>query len=472
MTIDQERQERLAPSRQLSLPTDFLWGASTSAYQIEGATRTDGRGPSIWDDFAALPGKIRQGANGDIACASYARMQEDVDLMAAMGLNAYCFSISWPRVLPAGRGALNQPGLDFYERLVDALLAKGITPVAKLYHWDLPSALQAEGGWATRSTAYAFADYAEIVAQRLGDRVDYWLTQNEPWCIAYLGHIIGIHAPGLKDAQLGITVGHHVLLSHGLAVPRIRAHTRPSAQVGITIDYYPMHGANELPETREALLSAEAFRNRWFLEPLFKKRYPERLFADLGVAPPPMQPDDFEIIATPIDFLGLNYYSRWLVQSPSAGNGTRYEQITHIPDASYTMLGWEIYPQGLLETLQQVQRDYAPPAIIVTENGAAFLDAWDGEHPVRDLERTRYLRQHVQYIEQAVAEGIPVKGYFVWSLLDNFEWAEGYGPRFGLVYVDFPSQRRVIKESGHWYTSFIASKREKDFVRFDKELRG
>ena len=300
------------------------------------------------------------------------------------------------------------------------------------------------------------------MAQRLGDRVDHWLTQNEPWCIAFLGYVLGIHAPGLKEAQLGITAGHHLLLSHGLAVPRIRAHTRPQAQVGITVDYYPMVAANDSPETQDALLSAQAFRNSWFLDPLFKKRYPARLFPELGVVPPPIQAGDFDIIATPLDFLGLNYYTRWLIQGQLRENGqyARYEQIKDIPDASYTMLGWEVYPQGLLDALRQIQRDYAPPAIIVTENGAAFPDTWDGEHPISDHERTHYLRQHVQSIEEAVAENIPVKGYFAWSLLDNFEWAEGYGPRFGLVYVDFPSQRRIIKESGRWYGSYIASRRD------------
>ncbi len=454
-----------------TFPRDFLWGASTSAYQIEGATNEGGRGRSIWDDFSATPGKTYRGETGDIAIDHYHRMAEDVDLIARLGLNAYCFSVAWPRILPNGTGTVNQAGLDFYERLVDALLAKEIAPVVKLYHWDLPSTLQANGGWLNRDTAEAFADYTEIVTQRLGDRVNYWITQNEPWCVSYLGHVLGIHAPGMCDMQQGVIAGHHVLLSHGLAVPRIRAHAHPRAQVGISLDCWPIHTIHDHQEAREIAEIADAFRNRWFFDPIFKKCYPELLFTAFSVQPPPMKEGDFDIIATPIDFLGFNYYSRMVIQNrkvdSDGSDGARepYEAVATIPGASYTATNWEIYPQGLLEALQRVQRDYAPPAILITENGAAFHDHLNGDQPIHDPQRKQYLLQHVRKVEQAIAQGIPVRGYFIWSLLDNYEWAEGYSKRFGLVYVDFPTQQRIIKESGQWYASFIQAQRAADNLR-------
>lgn len=455
------RQENSPPVHWASLSPNFLWGASTSAYQIEGATHEDGRGSSIWDDFAATPGKTHQGETGDIANDHYHRMEDDVALMAEMGLNAYCFSIAWPRVVPEGQGTVNKAGLDFYDRLVNALLAKGITPVVKLYHWDLPSALQNRGGWLNRDTAHHFADYAEIVAQRLGDRVNWWITHNEPWCTSYLGHVLGIHAPGIQNELAGLISGHHVLLSHGLAVPRIRTHTRPKAQIGITLDIYPMHAVDDSPETRAAIEQADMARNRWFLEPLFKKCYPARLFADAGPFATYIQAGDFEHIATPIDFLGLNYYSRWVIRGKANGtdqhDGPHFELITPVPGSKYTETGWEIYPEGLLEALERLHREYAPPAILITESGAAFPDQWDGDGKICDPQRAQYLREHIHSVGRAVAQGIPVRGYFAWSLMDNYEWAEGYSKRFGVVYVDFPTQKRVIKESGQWYASFITS---------------
>lgn len=457
------QQVSLDPSLWATLPPDFLWGASTSAYQVEGATCEDGRGSSIWDDFSATPGKTHCGETGAIAADHYHRVQEDVTLMAEMGLNAYCFSIAWSRVIPEGKGAINQRGLDFYDRLVDTLLAKGITPVTKLYHWDLPSALQDRGGWLNRDIIHDFADYAEVVARRLGDRVDWWITHNEPWCVSYLGHGIGVHAPGIRDEQLGIIAGHHVLLSHGLAVPRIRAHTHSHAQVGITLDIYALHAADDCPETLKAVEQADAFRNRWFFDPIFKKRYPERLFTDFGFVPPRIQEGDFDIIATPIDFLGTNYYTRWVIRSANPNNkdsNLPYEQVTPVPGASYTQMGWEIYPEGLLEVLERIHREYAPPAILITESGAAFPDCWNGDGIIPDRERMQYLCQHIESVGRAVAKGIPVRGYCAWSLLDNYEWAEGYSKRFGVVYVDFPSQKRIIKSSGQWYASFIASLRQ------------
>ncbi|HZO71340.1 MAG TPA: GH1 family beta-glucosidase [Ktedonobacteraceae bacterium] len=441
-------------------PPDFLWGAATSAYQIEGAVHEDGRAPSVWDCFAATPGATYQGQTGEIAADHYHHMTEDVALMAQLNLNAYRFSLSWPRILPHGTGTVNERGLDFYDRLVDHLLARNIRPIATLYHWDLPITLQDRGGWLSRDTAYAFADYAEVVAQRLGDRIDMWLTHNEPWCTAYLGHALGIHAPGLRDKQLAVSVGHHVLLSHGLAVPRLRAHLSSQAQVGIAVDFYPVYAADNRPETLHAVRQADTFRNRWFLEPLFRGRYPDDLFTDMGVHPPALQEDDFAIISTPIDFLGVNYYSRMLVRGRTAATvapDASYETIERISGSSYTETGWEVFPAGLANILTRIHLEYSPQAMIVTESGAAFEDLWDGSNGVHDQRRIDYLQEHIQTVAGVVQQGVPVKGYIVWSLLDNFEWAEGYRKRFGLVYVDYPTQRRIIKDSGLWYASFVAS---------------
>ncbi len=472
-------ETRSAPTP-VSFPPDFLWGAATSAYQIEGAVHEDGRAPSMWDRFAAVPGATYQGQTGEIAVDHYHRMEDDVALMAELNLSIYRFSLSWPRILPQGTGAVNERGLDFYDRLVDTLLARGIRPLATLYHWDLPVILQDRGGWLVRDTAYAFADYAGVVVRRLGDRVHWWLTHNEPWCSAYLGYAIGIHAPGLHDKQLAVEAGHHVLLAHGLSVARLRAHLSPQAQVGIALDFYPVYAADDRPETLLAVKSADTFRNRWFLDPLLLGRYPHGLFTDLGVTPPPIHEDDFAIISAPIDFLGVNYYSRMLVRGridsstiaehtvPAEsldqsgylppGQGA-YEAVERIPGAAYTEMGWEIFPDGLANILTRIHREYAPQAMIVTESGAAFDDHWDGNNHIHDQQRIDYLRAHIQTVARVMNQGVPIKGYVVWSLLDNFEWSEGYRKRFGLVYVDYPTLRRVVKDSGHWYASFVASQR-------------
>jgi len=449
-------------------PPDFLWGAATSAYQIEGATHEDGRALSMWDRFATVPGTTYQGQTGEIAADHYHRVGEDVALMAKLNLNAYRFSLSWPRILPQGTGAVNERGLDFYDRLVDTLLARGIRPLATLYHWDLPMALQDRGGWLVRDTAYAFADYAEVVARRLGDRVQWWLTHNEPWCSAYLGYALGIHAPGMRDKQLAVGAGHHVLLSHGLAVPRLRAHLSPQAQVGIALDFYPVYAADDRPETLLAVKRADTFRNRWFLDPLLRGQYPEDLFTDLRVAAPPIRQDDFSIISSPIDFLGVNYYSRWLVRDledvgtvgEDTAHSNSFEAIESIPGASYTEMGWEIFPDGLANILTRIHREYAPKAMVVTESGAAFDDHWNGNGNIHDQQRIDYLRAHIQTVAEVIRQGVPIKGYVVWSFLDNFEWSQGYRKRFGLVYVDYPTQRRIVKDSGLWYADFIEQRRQ------------
>ncbi len=442
-------------------PEHFLWGAATASYQIEGAVHEDGRGSSIWDDFANTPGKTYQGHNGEVAADHYHRIEEDTDLMAQLGLGAYRFSIAWPRILPEGRGTINPAGLDFYDRLVDALLAKGIVPFVTLYHWDLPSSLERDGGWVNRATAYAFADYAEIVTRRLGDRVANWITLNEPWCSAYLGYGIGVHAPGLSDRQAAIDAAHHLLLGHGLAVPRMRAHLPSTAQVGITLDLNQIYGADERAETVRDVELANEFSNGWFLDPVYHGSYPERLFEHMALNPPPIQQGDLDSISAPLDFLGVNNYFRILVR------GTRtqpladhVENVSPIPNACYTDMGWEIYPNGLRDVLVNVGRNYPVGKLYVTENGAAFPDVWGGGDTVSDPRRVDYLRAHITACAEAIEQGAPLSGYFVWSLMDNFEWSEGYAKRFGVVYIDYPTQRRVIKESGLWYAALLKAFRE------------
>jgi beta-glucosidase len=447
---------------QATFPPDFLWGAATSAYQIEGAAFEDGRGPSIWDAFARQSGTIYRGETADRAADHYYRVKDDVALMAALNLKAYRFSLSWSRILPRGVGAVNQRGLDFYDRLVDLLLEKHICPVATLYHWDLPLALQERGGWKTRETAEAFADYAEIVARRLGDRVPWWITLNEPWCSAYLGYGIGIHAPGEHDLQEAVNAGHHLLVAHAKAVARLRRYLQSPARIGVTLSLTPVSVADSGSAVQEGAERADVLYNRWFLDPLFHGTYPERLFQDLAVDPPVIEDTDMALISTPLDFLGVDYYSRTLIRT-RRGVGVEqpvsemYEQVVPVPGATYTEMAWEIYPQGLRDALLRVQRDYAPRLIMVTENGAAFADQWDGRNHVPDSRRVQYLRDHIQELEEVCAQGVPLCGYFVWSFLDNYEWIDGYSKRFGLVYIDYATQRRIVKESGRWYAAFIAA---------------
>jgi beta-glucosidase len=437
-------------------PESFLWGAATASYQIEGAVHEDGRGSSIWDDFAAIPGKTYQGQTGEVTDDHYHRFEEDIDLMAQLGLGAYRFSIAWPRILPEGRGAVNSLGLDFYDRLVDALLAKGTIPFATLYHWDLPSALERDGGWLNRATASAFAEYAEIVTRRLGDRVANWITLNEPWCSAYLGYGIGMHAPGQSNRQAAIDAAHHLLLGHGLAVPRMRAHLPSSAQVGITLVLNPIYGADERAETTRDVELANEFSNGWFLDPIYRGAYPERFFEHMALNPPPVQQGDLESISAPLDFLGVNNYFRTLVRGARAQPlADHIENVSPIPNACYTDMGWEVYPNGLRDVLVNVARNYPVGKLYVTENGAAFPDVWDGGNTVSDPRRVDYLRVHITACAEAIEQGAPLSGYFVWSLMDNFEWSEGYAKRFGLVYIDYPTQRRVIKESGRWYAALL-----------------
>jgi beta-glucosidase len=436
-----------------TFPADFVWGAATAAYQVEGAAREDGRGESIWDRFTTLPGAIANGDDGAVACDSYHRYREDVRLMRELGLNGYRFSISWPRILPDGRGRPNPAGLDFYDRFVDELLANGIEPFPTLYHWDLPQALEDQGGWPARETVEAFAEYVEVVARRLGDRVSRWITQNEPWVIAWLGYGRGEHAPGRASTADAIAAAHHVLLAHGRAVEVLRSES-PRADVGITIDVVPTHPLTDSEEDAAAARLEDGLRNRWFLDPVLRGAYPEDVLPHYAEFLPARAHDDMLVIGAPIDFLGVNYYRRHVVRA-TAGAPVVVEPAS----GEFTEMGWEVYPDGLYELLLRLDHEYGVPALHVTENGAAFADSRQNG-TVEDPARTAYLESHLDAIARAIAAGAPVQGYFVWSLLDNFEWTRGYSKRFGIVYVDYETLERVPKASYRWYRDFIASQRQ------------
>lgn len=433
-------------------PEDFLWGTATSSYQIEGAWNEDGKGESIWDRFCHASAKVLNGDTGDIACDHYHRWREDVDLMRSLGLRAYRFSISWPRVLPTGRGKVNSKGLAFYDRLVDALLEAGIEPFATLYHWDLPQALQDQGGWPSRQTAEAFVEYAEVVGRRLGDRVRHWITINEPYVSAFLGYLEGVHAPGHQDLQEALAAAHHLLLGHGLATPVLRD-LSPRSAVGIALNLTPFYPASPSLHDRAAAWRSDGKLNRWFLDPLAGRGYPLDVIHDYDCPMDFVLPGDLEVIATPLDFLGVNYYTREVVRAEVPEEDNLPQQV--FPDNQHTDMGWEVYPEGLYDILGRVHFDYRFPRLYITENGAAFPDALDDRGEVLDQARIQFLEAHVQQLARALRAGMPIGGYFVWSLLDNFEWAYGYSMRFGLVYVDFQSQRRIPKASARWYARLI-----------------
>ncbi len=434
-------------------PPRFVFGAATSAYQIEGAVAADGRGPSWWDSFAHTPGRIADGSTGDQACDHYHRWPEDLDWMERLGLRGYRFSIAWPRVLPAGRGRLNPAGLDFYERLVDALLARGIAPCITLYHWDLPQPLADAGGWQTRATAEAFADYAAVAMRRLGDRVARWSTLNEPRCAAWVGHLEGRHAPGLQDLRATLAAAHHLLLAHGQAMQAMRAE-RPGASLGIVLDVKPYTAAAPGPEHAEAVRRADGVFNRWFLDPLFRGAYPDDIAGELAASMPVVQPGDLAQIAQPLDHLGLNYYTRGHVCHDPTRPHPQAREVP-VPGAHYSTMGWEDWPEGLLHMLRRIHREYGPKAMFVAENGAAEPDGLDADGRVQDPARTRYLAGHLQACAQALREGVPLDAYFAWSLMDNFEWGRGLTQRFGLLHVDFQTFQRRAKDSALAYRDFI-----------------
>jgi beta-glucosidase len=438
-----------------ALPAGFLWGAGTAAYQVEGAVAEDGRGESVWDRFCAAHGNVRNGDDGAVACDFYHRYPEDIRLMQELGIDAFRFSIAWPRVLPEGTGRVNQAGLDFYDRLVDALLAAGIVPFATLYHWDLPQPLEDAGGWPARATVDAFGEFAAVVLERLGDRVGHWVTQNEPWVASWLGYGLGVHAPGRASEREALAAAHHLLLGHGRAVA-IARELAPSARVGITLDLEYVEPASECDEDREAARRFDCYRNRWFLDPVCHGAYPADALESYGELAPEIAAGDLEAISAATDFLGVNYYRRTRVAaSPNGGRPVAVQTAA----AEHTDMGWEVYPDGLHRLLLRVQREYAPREVYVTENGAAYTDVRNHDGSVRDPERVAYLDRHIGAVSRAAAEGVPVRGYFVWSLQDNFEWAYGYSRRFGIVYVDYPTLERVPKDSYRWYRELIAGQR-------------
>ena len=437
-------------------PPHFVWGVATSAFQIEGAAFEDGKGESIWDRFCRVPGAIADASNGDVACDHYHRLDADLDLVASLGLDLYRFSVAWPRVQPLGEGAWNEKGLAFYDRLVDGLLARGLAPHLTLDHWDLPQALQDQGGWASRDTVHRFVDYALGIQRRLGDRLAAITTHNEPWVVAVLGNEEGTFAPGIKSRRTAMQVAHHLLLSHGLALRALRAEGA-TAKLGIVLNM-----AHTMPLTDSAADAAKARLDdargrRWYSDPLFKGEYPAEVWAELGADAPVVEPGDMAAIATPLDYIGINYYSRAL--SSAAGP-------VEARDKPYpkTAMGWEIYPEGLRELLLTMHREYALPPTYITENGGAFPDPTTDGH-VHDADRIDYLATHIAAVGQALAAGVPMAGYMVWSLMDNFEWASGYAKRFGIVHVDYATQVRTPKDSARWYRDLVAQCRARRAAR-------
>jgi beta-glucosidase len=451
-------------SPELGFPDGFLLGVGTAAYQVEGAASEDGKGQSIWDSFSHQPGAIFHGDNGDIACDQYHRIAEDVDLMAELHVPLYRFSIAWPRVQPEGKGSANQVGLDHYRHLVDLLLERGIAPAVTLYHWDLPEALQQAGGWANRETAYRFGDYAAIVADALGDQVAIWTTVNEPWVAAFLGHAAGTHAPGIHDLRQAVLASHHLLLGHGVAARAIVEQVGTPALVGITLNLAPVSAASNDPADLAAALRLDAHLNRCFLDPVLRGSYPELLHAEYEriAGETFCQDGDLALIHARNDFLGVNYYmprrvAARRVEVDTADEASPYELWLGIVDRleeglPQTTKGWAIKPGGLTELLVGLHAEYGAIPIYVTENGAAFADYVDPGGAVKDPERITYLREHLLAVHAAISGGVDVRGYFVWSLLDNFEWADGYSQRFGLVFVEFGTQRRIPKTSARWFS--------------------
>jgi beta-glucosidase len=437
-------------------PPGFLFGAATAAYQIEGAADEDGRGPSIWDTFCRTPGKVRHGDTGDIACDHYHRLEADLDLMKELSLRAYRFSIAWPRLLPDGNGPVNRKGVDFYRRLVDGLHARAITPMATLYHWDLPQPLEDAGGWRNRDTAQRFAEYASAAAEALADEIPFWVTLNEPWCSAFVGHLEGRHAPGHTSLQAALEAAHHLLLAHGLAVDALRS-AGVAGEIGATLNLSDVAAASDGEADLAAASRIDGNENRWFLDPLLKSRYPQDMLdwysarADCSA----LREDDLATISAPIDFLGVNYYEQHTVEADPADPVHAARKLS--APAPVTGAGIGIRPDGLANILKRVHGGYTRLPLYVTENGAAFDDYATPEGQVDDPERVDYLEAHLHAVSTCSSVGVDIRGYFVWSLLDNFEWADGYSRRFGIVYVDFPTQTRIQKTSARWYQQLIAT---------------
>jgi len=449
-------------------PADFLWGAATSAYQTEGSLDVDGRGPSVWDSFATLPGTIEGGGDASIATDSYRRWRDDVDLIGDLGLQAYRFSTAWSRVVPDGRGAINEKALDHYERFVDALLEKGVEPVLTLNHWDMPEALMDRGGWLDRGSVDAFVHYATAVADRLGDRVPWWITQCEPWIVQLLGYQLGIHAPGLADLPSSVRAGHHILLAHGAGYDAIRGLT--TGKIGCGPNLLPCVPATDSEEDRLAAIGSDGYVNRWYLDPLFLGRYPDDMREHWERVAGPLdfiRDGDLAQIGGRMDFLGLNFYSRRVMKAAPVGeNGRPFPwQVVRAPEESrLTDEGTEIVPGALTDLLVRLKNDYLEVPILITENGLVSNETPEHDGAVHDVRRIRFLRVHLEAMGEAIAQGVNLVGYLHWSLLDNFEWALGYRPRFGLVYVDYPTLERTPKDSARHYSALIAANGDLDAV--------
>jgi beta-glucosidase len=451
------------------LPADFTWGTATASYQIEGAVDQDGRGTSIWDTFVRTPGAISDGTVGDVADDHYHRYAEDIALMAGMGFNAYRFSIAWPRIQPSGSGTPNQAGLDFYRRIADTCHEHGITPWATLYHWDLPQALEDAGGWLNLDTAAAFRDYAALTHDALGDVISHWITLNEPWCSAFLGYGSGDHAPGKQLGVDAFKAAHHLLVAHGLAVNAMRE-SRHSSTLGVTLNLYSVHAASDSEVDREAARRTDGIGNRFFLDPVLLGSYPRDVLLDAGLDEWfAERSNDLEVISVPVDFMGINYYSRHTAAGPedgvfsdpsvpSAAPGSEKVRMVDT-GAPKTQMGWEIHPDGLVDVVAMVHERAPELPVYITENGAAYPDAVSADGQVDDEERRHFFELHTAACAEAVAQGLPLKGYFAWSLLDNFEWAFGFSRRFGIVHVDYDTQLRTVKKSGHWFRDLLAAQR-------------
>jgi beta-glucosidase len=437
-----------------TFPTDFVWGAATSAYQIEGSPLADGAGESIWHRFSHQPGKIHGNDHGDVACDHYRRCADDVTLMRELGIRAYRFSISWSRVLPQGTGRVNERGLDFYRRLVDLLLEHQIQPSVTLYHWDLPAALEDRGGWAARDSAQWFAAYARIMFRALGDRVPQWATINEPWVVFDHGYVSGLHAPGRRDWKEAGAVSLNLLRAHGAAVAAFR--TESKQQIGLVVNLVPIDPATDSPADTQAARRMDAYLNRQFLDPVFLGVYPAEMREMFGSDWQSIEVADAKLIQAPIDFVGINYYLRLFVADDASAGPSR-ARIVDSPNCPRTATGWEIHPQGLVDTLRSVRDRYGSIPLYITENGAAFDDEPKPNGAVHDSDRVEYIRNHLRAARQAIGQNINLRGYFVWSLLDNFEWHSGYSKRFGIVHVDYDTQQRVPKSSARFYAKVIRS---------------
>ncbi|MGF9692261.1 GH1 family beta-glucosidase [Rhizobium sp. 0TCS1.26] len=436
-------------------PGDFLFGVATAAYQIEGSARADGRKQSIWDAFSKMPGRVHNGDSGDVACDHYNRLDEDLDLIKEMGVEAYRFSIAWPRIIPEGVGRINEKGLDFYDRLVDGCKARGIKTFATLYHWDLPLALMGDGGWAARSTAYAFQRYAKVVMARIGDRLDAVATFNEPWCSVWLSHLYGIHAPGERNMRAALAAMHHTNLAHGLAVEAIR-HVTPNVPVGLVLNAHSVIAGSDSAGDKAAAERAFDFHNGAFFGPVFKGEYPKSLVSALGDKMPAVEDGDLAVINQKLDWWGLNYYTPMRVLD-DARQGAEFPATQPAPfvNPEKTDIGWEIFPSAMTDLVVDLYDRYELPEMYITENGACYnTEVENGE--VNDQPRLDYISDHLAAAADLISKGLPVKGYFAWSLMDNFEWAEGYSMRFGLVHVDYETQVRTVKKSGKWYTQLAA----------------